>query len=41
MAKLLWQPTEAQKKQANMTRFTNFINEKYGLKITSYHGLYD
>jgi acetoacetyl-CoA synthetase len=41
MAKLLWEPTEAQKKQANMTQFINSVNEKYALKIDSYDELYD
>ncbi|MFQ5996609.1 MAG: acetoacetate--CoA ligase [Dehalococcoidales bacterium] len=40
MAKLLWQPTEEQKKQANMTRFINFVNGKYALEIDSYDELY-
>ncbi len=39
--KLLWQPSEERKKQANMTRFIHFINEQYGLKIDSYDELYD
>ena len=41
MAKLLWQPTEEQTKQANMARFINFVNEKYALMIDSYDELYD
>jgi len=41
MAKLLWEPTEEQKKRANMTQFISFINEKYALKIDSYDELYD
>jgi len=41
MAKLLWEPTEEQKKRANMTQFISFVNEKYALKIDSYDGLYD
>ncbi len=41
MAKLLWSPSEERIKQANMTRFINFVNEKYGLTIDSYDMLYD
>jgi acetoacetyl-CoA synthetase len=41
MGKLLWKPTEERKKQANMTRFINFVNEKHDLKIASYDELYD
>ena len=41
MAKLLWQPSEEQTKQANTTRFINFVNEKYALMIDSYDELYD
>lgn len=31
MGKLLWSPSEELIKQANMTRFMKFVNEKYGL----------
>jgi len=41
MAKLLWEPTEEQKKRANMTQFISFVNEKYALKIDSSDELYD
>ncbi len=41
MGKLLWKPSEERKKQANMTRFISFVNEKYGLMIDSYDELYD
>ena len=41
MTKLLWKPYEKQRKQANITRFINFINKKYGLKIDSYDELYN
>ena len=41
MAKLLWEPTEEQKKRANLTQFISFVNEKYALKIDSYDELYD
>jgi acetoacetyl-CoA synthetase len=40
MEKLLWQPSEERIKQANMTRFINFVNKKHGLKIISYPSLY-
>jgi len=41
MGKLLWEPSEERKKQANMTRFISFVNEKYALNIESYDELYD
>jgi len=40
MSKLLWEPTEETIKQANMTRFINFVNEKQGVKLNSYDDLY-
>ena len=40
MRKLLWQPSLERKKQANMTKFINFVNDKYGLKIDTYDELY-
>ncbi|MFQ5999620.1 MAG: acetyl-coenzyme A synthetase N-terminal domain-containing protein, partial [Candidatus Bathyarchaeia archaeon] len=40
MGKLLWQPSEERIKQANMTRFIDFVNKKYGLEINSYAQLY-
>lgn len=40
MGKLLWSPSEELIKQANMTRFMKFVNEKYGLTIASYDELY-
>ncbi len=36
----LWTPSEERIKQANMTRFMEYVNEKYGKELTSYHGLY-
>ena len=39
--KLLWEPSEERKKQAEMTRFINFVNEKHRLNIESYDELYD
>ena len=41
MGKLLYEPSEERKKQANITRFISFVNEKYGLTIDSYDELYD
>ena len=41
MGKLLWKPSEDRKKQANITRFISFVNEKYSLKIDSYDELYN
>jgi len=41
MGKLLWRPADEQIKQANMTRFINFVNKKHNLKISSYDELYD
>ena len=41
MGKLLWKPSEERVKQANMTRFIDFVNKKYGLEISSYSQLYN
>jgi len=41
MGKLLWEPSEEHKKQANMTRFISFVNDKYALNLDSYDELYD
>ncbi|UCD27111.1 MAG: AMP-binding protein, partial [Candidatus Bathyarchaeota archaeon] len=40
MGKLLWQPSKELIKRANMTRFIDFVNEKYNLEISSYAQLY-
>ena len=40
MGKLLWKPSKELIKQANMTRFINFVNKKYDLQINSYPQLY-
>ncbi|MEW6113741.1 MAG: acetoacetate--CoA ligase [Thermodesulfobacteriota bacterium] len=37
----LWVPSEERKKNANVTRFIKFVNEKYSLNINGYHALYD
>ncbi len=39
MSKLLWKPSEEQIKQANMTRFINYVNQKHALKMDSYDEL--
>ena len=40
MNRLLWEPSEEQRKQSNITRFINFANQKYDLEIASYDELY-
>ncbi|MEE9398761.1 MAG: acetoacetate--CoA ligase [Dehalococcoidales bacterium] len=40
MGKLLYRPSVEKEKQANITRFIGFVNEKYGSRIESYDGLY-
>jgi acetoacetyl-CoA synthetase len=40
MGKLLWKPSEERIKQANITRFIEFVNKKYGENINSYFQLY-
>ena len=37
----IWKPSEEVIKKANITRFMNFVNKKYDLKINSYDSLYD
>nr|MDO8090021.1 acetoacetate--CoA ligase [Candidatus Sigynarchaeota archaeon] len=41
MKKPLWQPSEEIIKQANMTRFIDFVNKEYGLEINTYAQLYE
>ena len=41
MGKLLWRPSEERIKQANMTKFIDFVNKKHGLEINSYAQLYN
>jgi acetoacetyl-CoA synthetase len=36
MGKLLWQPSDGHVEKANMTRFIDFVNERYGLNIDPY-----
>jgi acetoacetyl-CoA synthetase len=38
--KPLWAPSEKRVEQANITRFIELVNQKYGLKIDSYKDLY-
>ncbi len=37
----LWEPSKERIENSNMTRFINYVNEKYSLKIEGYHPLYD
>jgi len=39
--KLLWEPSEERKEQANITRFIRFVDEKYGLSLKTYDELYN
>nr|NIN53728.1 acetoacetate--CoA ligase [Nitrososphaeria archaeon]NIQ34291.1 acetoacetate--CoA ligase [Nitrososphaeria archaeon] len=41
MGKLLWEPPEEIIKRANMTRFIEYVNKEYSLKIDSYPQLYE
>jgi len=41
LGKLLWRPAEERVKHANITRFIDFVNGKFGLNIESYFELYD
>jgi len=36
----LWRPSEARIKNANITRFIKFVNEKYSMNIDGFHALY-
>ncbi len=40
MKKLLWEPSEERKKNANMTKFIDFVNKHSGQKFSSYDDLY-
>lgn len=37
----IWQPSEERKKRANMTRFIDLVNKRYGRKIDSYNELHE
>jgi len=41
MSKLLWQPTEERKRNANITKFMDFVNRRYRQNYRSYKELYD
>jgi acetoacetyl-CoA synthetase len=41
VGELLWSPSQERVRQANITRFIELVNRKYGLKIESYRELYD
>lgn len=41
MGKLLWKPKKETIKNANMTRFINFVNKKFGKSFSNYWELYD
>jgi len=41
MGLLLWKPSEKRIKEANITRYMEFVNKKYGLNFQSYNELYD
>ncbi|MEA1872568.1 MAG: hypothetical protein U9M91_04175 [Chloroflexota bacterium] len=41
MGKLLWQPSEERKRGANITRFIDLVNKRYGEDFRSYNELYD
>jgi acetoacetyl-CoA synthetase len=41
MSKLLWQPAQERKKGANITKFMEFVNKRYGKDIHTYQELYN
>ena len=41
LAQLLWQPSAERIKNANMTRFMQFVNRRYNKRYTDYFDLYD
>jgi len=41
MGKMLWKPSDERVKNTNMSRFIDFVNEKYGLALSGYTPLYD
>ena len=40
MAQLLWEPSEQRKRNTNLTKFTDFVNSRYGQRFGSYDDLY-
>jgi acetoacetyl-CoA synthetase len=41
MGKLLWEPSQERVRQANITRFIDFVDNRFGLQIKDYWGLYE
>ena len=41
MKRVLWKPSEEQKRNANMAKFMDFVNKRYGQNFRSYNELYD
>lgn len=41
MSKLLWEPSEEQKQKANMTKFIDYVNQRYKKDFKNYFELYD
>ena len=41
MSKLLWEPTEENVKNANMTRFMEFVNQRHGKEFDNYEDLHN
>ena len=41
MAKLLWEPSKERKMRANVSKFMDFVNKRYGLQVHSYGELHD
>jgi len=41
MSKLLWKPSEERKRNANMSKFMDFVNKRYDKSFHSYFELYD
>jgi len=41
MGKLLWEPTEERKRNANITKFMDFVNKRYKKNFRTYQELYD
>ena len=40
MARLLWEPSEERKRNANITKFMEFVNERYGKGLRTHAELY-
>ena len=41
MQKPLWEPSAERIKNANMTKFIDYVNKRYGLKVKKYSELHD